>query len=109
MDPYWQTRPTDVAKDMILTDWMSALENYDAEEISTACREYLAGPDCRVKPKPGDILKIMRAARAQIIAALPKPVEQPYSALDVPADERKAAAARIMGEVFAGKTMGGAA
>lgn len=89
-------------------DWMDALQDFTLAEVDAACRSAIvANPDkC---PNEGHIRGLIVKERDRIRAALPKPVEQPYSALDVPADERKAAVARIMGEVFAGKTMGGAA
>lgn len=105
MDPYWQTRPSDAAKEMILADWMAALENYDAEEVDFACKAYLSGPDCRVKPKPGDILRIMVRERGKLLAALPKP--EPEVRQLPPVAERAEAAKRIMAEVM--KDMGGEA
>lgn len=89
LDPYWQTRPSEPVKEMILADWMAALENYDAEEITAACREYSNGPDCSVKPKPGHITKIMNAGRARIIAALPKPVEEAITEISPDELERR--------------------
>jgi hypothetical protein len=68
LDGYWQARPSDAVKAEMMADWMSALETFDPDEIRAACREYLSGPDCRTKPKPGDIRKICLKARA---AAMP--------------------------------------
>lgn len=87
-------------------DWMDALQDFTLDEIDVACRAAIvANPDkC---PNEGHVRALIVRERDRIRAAIPKPVEEPYSALDVPSGERKAAAQRIMGEVF--KTMGGAA
>ena len=95
LDPYWDKRPSDLVKAEIMMDWMSALQEFSPDEIRAACRAYLNGPDCRSKPKPGDIVRIINAARADALRRIPKskPVE---AAPDMNVEERRAAAARIM-------------
>ncbi|KFI27792.1 hypothetical protein CN97_00845 [Haematobacter massiliensis] len=68
LDGYWQNRPSDLVKAEILADWMDALQNFAPDEIRRACRDYLAGPDCARKPKPGDIRDVILSHRADEIA-----------------------------------------
>ena len=63
LDGYWQSRPSDVVKAEIMADWMDALQNYSPDEIRVACREYLSGPNCDRKPKPGDLRGLIDARR----------------------------------------------
>lgn len=46
-----------------MADWMDALQNYSPDEIRAACREYLSGPNCDRKPKPGDLRGLIDAKR----------------------------------------------
>lgn len=100
LDGYWQSRPSDAVKAEIMADWMDALVNFSPDEIRTACREYLNGPDHARKPKPGDISSLIQQARAlelaRFRASQPKREKPQFTALDVPAEERRRAAAEIM-------------
>lgn len=73
LDGYWQNRPSDLVKAEILGDWMGALEAFTEDEIRSAFREYLSGPDCKRKPKPGDIRSIILSSRAQRVQRQPEP------------------------------------
>jgi hypothetical protein len=64
LDGYWQTNPPAPVKAMILADWMAALEDCTQDEITAACREWLRD-EPRVKPKPGDIAKLIRDERGR--------------------------------------------
>ena len=75
LDGYWDRRPGDMVKDAIFGDWISALENYSPEEIQSACREYITGPDRARKPKPGDIRDIILRGRQRVAARQQRPVE----------------------------------
>jgi hypothetical protein len=75
LDGYWQSRPGDLVKAEILADWMDALQNFTPDEIRRACRDYLSGPDCQRKPKPGDIRALVIKARQAVVASLPKQPE----------------------------------
>lgn len=75
LDGYWQSRPGDLVKAEILADWMDALQNFTPDEIRRACRDYLAGPDCQRKPKPGDIRALVIRARQAVVASLPRQPE----------------------------------
>jgi hypothetical protein len=77
LDPYWDRRPADLILAEIVLDWMDALQMFTPEEIRTACREYLNGPDRRSKPKPGDIRALIVKARSERLAAIPKPRDPP--------------------------------
>jgi hypothetical protein len=95
LEPYWDARPSDLVKAEILTDWMAALQGYSPDEIRNACRAYLQGHDCRIKPKPGDIRRIIDTDRAARMAKLPKPRPVAAPATQT-ADERRKAAESIM-------------
>lgn len=75
LDPYWDKRPSDLVKGEILMDWMDALQMFTPDEIRAASRAYLNGPDCRSKPKPGDIRALIVKDRSARLAAIPKPPE----------------------------------
>lgn len=47
---------------------MDALQNFSPEEIRSGCRDYLSGPDCDRKPKPGDIRDMINRRRAAELA-----------------------------------------
>ncbi len=104
LDGYWQSRPSDLVKAEILADWMDALQNYAPEEIRAACREYLAGPDCARKPKPGDIKAIMQTHRANELARFraSQPAPQPEEPLKSPEEmeERRSRANDILRSTF---------
>ena len=102
LDGYWQSRPSDAVKAEIMADWMDALQNFAPDEIRAACREYLTGADASRKPKPGDIVALVHKARAielaRFRASQPKPQEHTFTALDVPVEERRRAAAEILAQ-----------
>lgn len=96
LDGYWSSRPIDEVRQIILTDWMDALEDFAPAEIEKACKEYMSGPDRARKPKTGDILDLMVAFRAELRRALPKPPEPPSPVLSIPQEERRRQAEAIM-------------
>lgn len=102
LDGYWQSRPSDAVKAEIMADWMDALVNFSPDEIRAACREYLNGPDHARKPKPGDISALVQQSRAAELARFraskPKREERRFTALDVPVEERRRAAAEILAQ-----------
>lgn len=98
MDGYWSSRPADAVREIIMQDWMEALEDFAPEEISAACKAYLRGPNRARKPKTGDIVEIMVAARTELRRALAPPPPQPEPPRVDPAsvEERRRKAAEIM-------------
>lgn len=96
LEPYWDKRPSDLVKAEIIMDWMEALQGFSPDEIRTACRDYLKGPDCRAKPKPGDIRRLIEAARAARLAALPKPPEPGPEIRKPPPDIRASQAEALL-------------
>lgn len=85
-----------MVKDMILSDWVEALEDFAPEEIDAACKQYLRSDARARKPKTGDIVDIMVAKRTEIRRALPKPPEPPSPVLSIPQEERRRQAEAIM-------------
>lgn len=96
LDGYWNNRPEDAVREMILADWMEALEDFAPEEIDAACKAYLRGADRGKKPKTGDLVDLMVAKRADIRRSLPKPPEPPSPVLSVTVEERRAQAETIL-------------
>lgn len=96
LDGYWNNRPEDAVRDMILSDWVDALEDFAPEEIDAACKAYLRGPDRARKPKTGDLVDWMVARRTEIRRSLPKPPEPPSPVLTVPQEERRRQAEAIL-------------
>ena len=96
LDGYWNNRPDDAVREMILGDWMAALEDFSPDEIDAACKAYLRGPDRAKKPKTGDLVDWMVAKRTEIRRSLPKPPEPPSPVLSVPVEERRAKANEIL-------------
>ncbi len=94
LDGYWQSCPPDLVKEEILGDWMAALEAFTEQEIREGFREYGNGPDCKRKPKTGDIRKIILSNRATQVSAQPKSAEEPRKV--VTAEE----AQKILAETF---------
>ena len=81
MDPAIRTR--------LRADWMNALADFTIDEVQEACRIAL-----RNKAKDAlneeTIVGIIQSNRARIVAALPKPDDNPYQARDIkPFDERE--------------------
>ena len=102
MESYWQTRPTEAVKEMIVLDWLEALEAFTPGEITKACREYTTGPDRGKKPKTGDIRALILADRKITVAAMPRPVE-PVAQIEryePTAEERRQIAESIMAKVY---------
>lgn len=89
LDPYWDKRPSDIVKREIMLDWMDALEPFTPEEITNACREWLARSGG--KPKTGDIRKLIEGDRAWRLSKIPAPPEP-----ERPEPCSPAAAAEIM-------------
>lgn len=97
LDGYWNSRPSDAVKAEIMADWMDALENFHPDEIRTACRQYLEGPNRDRKPKTGDIVELIVGRRTEVRRSLPKPREpmrNPVDAAD--REERRRRAEEIM-------------
>lgn len=74
MDGYWSARPSELVRHEIMLDWMAALENFTQDQIRAACRDYLAGPDRKTKPKVGDIVDIL--VPPVRLRSLPNPHEE---------------------------------
>ena len=83
-------------REIILADWMEALEDFAPEEIDAAAKAYLRGADRARKPKTGDLVDWMVARRAEIRRSLPKPPEPPSPVLSIPVEERRAKAEEIL-------------
>lgn len=66
---YWRDRPHEAVIQEMMGDWIEALEWFDRDEITAACRAYLKGEDRARKPRPGDIALICQKAREPIIKA----------------------------------------
>lgn len=96
LDGYWSNRPEDAVREIILADWMEALEDFAPEEIDAAAKAYLRGADRARKPKTGDLVDWMVARRAEIRRSLPKPPEPPSPVLSIPVEERRAKAEEIL-------------
>lgn len=97
LDGYWQSRPDEAVKDMILSDWMEALEDFAPEEIDAACKAYLRSEARARKPKTGDIVDLMVSARTARRKALERPAPPPPSpVLTVAQEDRRRQAAAIM-------------
>lgn len=97
LDGYWQSRPEEAVLDMILGDWMDALEDFSPQEIEAARKAYLRGPDRARKPKTGDIVDLMVAARAELRRKLTKPAPPALSPiLSVDQETRRRQADEIM-------------
>lgn len=77
LEPYWDKRPSDLVRAEMLMDWMTALQMFTPDEIRAACRDYLNGPDCKARPKPGDIRALIVRARSERLKAIPAPKESP--------------------------------
>lgn len=103
MDGYWSSRPADAVREVIMQDWMEALEDFAPEEISAACKAYLRGQNRARKPKTGDIVELMVAARTELRRALPPPSPPPSPRPDpVSAEERRRKAAEIIAQFRGG-------
>ena len=63
LDGYWDKLPAAPIKAEIMADWMAALQQFTPDEIRKGCRDYLSGPNCKRKPKPGDICALIYADR----------------------------------------------
>lgn len=92
----WERDAGTPVHDRMITDWMDALQDYPLDEVQAACRACVRD-DPRRMPNEGAVLAQIMAARARLVAALPKPVE-PARVLG-PVSDRRAAAARIIAEV----------
>lgn len=99
LDGYWISRPTDAVKEQIVADWIDGLENFTQAEITAACREWVRD-NPRKKPNFGDIRAVVLRHRQIEAAKHRKPEPEPYSALSVPSEERRAQAERILRDVF---------
>lgn len=60
---YFITQTDERIAKAIAEDWIVILSELPAWAISNACRNYLAGDDCKRKPVPGDIRKLAEAQR----------------------------------------------
>jgi hypothetical protein len=108
LDGYWQTNPPAPVKALILADWMAALEDCTQDEITAACREWLRD-EPRVKPKPGDIAKLIRDERGRKWVRenprLPKPEPVTFLAPDE-WDRRRKVAAELLAQAGYARRMG---
>lgn len=98
LDGYWNSRPSDAVRVQIVSDWMDALQDFAPEEIDAACKAYLRGPDRARKPKTGDIVDLMVAARTELRRAMTRPEPpKPMPSPDPEAvEERRRKAEEIM-------------
>ena len=97
----WERDRGSMAHDRLLMDWMDALQDYPLAEIQAACREAIIANPNRA-PNEGHIVGLMKAARAQHVAALPKPIE-PQTERRKPSPEEANAILRAAG--FTAKRM----
>lgn len=67
---FWVSNPDDPVKQLILADWMKALQNYQPSEITAACEEWISRTSR--KPKPADIVSLILVERKK---AMPVKVE----------------------------------
>lgn len=86
LDPYWDKRPDEMTKVIILSDWMNAFEDYSPEEIQRACRNWHLGDKKNTKPKTGDIVDAMNFSRKinwkiepQIFIPPPEPEKEAHT------------------------------
>lgn len=99
----WERDRGTLAHDRLMKDWISALQDFPLSEVQAACREWVNGNPRRM-PNEGDIRGKVMAARAKIVAALPK--SEPEKPRQPITAER---AAEIMAEFgFRPKTFGDA-
>jgi len=88
LDGYWDKRPSDLVKDEIFSDWMDGLQAFTPDEIRRARRTYLGDSKlCRVKPKVGDIRRIILSERNAVLASQP---EQPEPDRETATPEQRA-------------------
>ena len=72
LEHFWQTRPSEAVRAVVLADWMDALEGFERGDIMAACRAWVA--DESRKPKPGDIRAL---AERNLARRLPRPKPKP--------------------------------
>lgn len=83
----WDRDKGSYAHDRILTDWMDALQDYPLGEVKAACAAaVLANPN--KMPNEGHIVAQIMAARAKVVAAMPKQSEPDRSR--PPVDRKRA-------------------
>lgn len=99
----WDRDRGSMAHDRIITDWMDALQDFPLDEIRAACRKWVED-NPRKMPNEGDIRAKVMAARAKVVAFLPKPDDAPPVERVTP----EAASAILAEAGFAPKRMGGA-
>jgi hypothetical protein len=71
----WDRDKGSYAHDRILTDWMDALQDYPLGEVKAACAAAVLASPNRM-PHEGHIVAQIMAARAKVVAALPKQSQQ---------------------------------
>jgi len=70
----WDRDRGSMAHDLLLMDWMDALQDYPVEEVQAACRAAVhANPN--KMPNEGHVKAQIISARAKVIAARPRTIE----------------------------------
>ena len=70
----WDRDRETPAHNRLMLDWMDALQDYPLDEVQAACRAAVQANPNRM-PNEGHVKAQIIAARAKVVAALPKPVE----------------------------------
>ena len=97
----WDRDRGSASHDRLLMDWMDALQDYPLAEVQAACRAAVEANPNKM-PNEGHVKAQIIAARAKVLAALPKPVDPPK-----PAPVTAAEAEAILAQVgFSTKRMG---
>ena len=100
----WERDRNSPAHDRIVTDWMDALQDFPLAEVRAACAAHVLAKPGKM-PNEGHVRAQIRAARARVVASLPKQEQtEQYRAI-----VSKARAAAILAEAgFAPRRMGDA-
>jgi len=102
LSAYFQPHETEEIKSGQLAWWCDSLEDWKREQVVYALRKWNE-QNPRLRPTPGDIVKLLKDARGKAEAErmrLSKPAPEPQSA--VVTDEERERRKRIVDEVMSG-------
>lgn len=101
---YWVAEVPEPVRVMMLRDWMDILDPFSQAEIDAACRAWLREHP-REKPRPGDMVAAIGAARR----ALAPRTREPEPDTFIPRDQRMTAAKadEIVASIMGRKRFGG--
>ena len=84
---------------MLRKNWMDTLQDFHLSEIDEACAQAIR-ENPNYCPNEGHIYQLIMKQRKATVERQPKPAEpEPFSALSVPTEVRKAYAEKVMREV----------